>query len=491
MATVAPVRSAQGDPFAGHPLRKYAPTPAQRPPVDLVDQFGKVIPVTTDPAWQPPSDPVVGVKSRAGIIRREIPNGATQTGWDVAGVRGAINQLTMGLFQGPAMLVDSVVADSRIKACLSSLYGALFGRPVEFRVPKRLKDSSAAKECHEAWCEKWPLMAPESAMTEMETWAEMLGFCPGQQIWDTTGDIMFPRLIPFHPRYVYYHWAFRCYVAQTMDGQVPITPGDGNWVMHAPHGMHRGWMRGSVWPVAPWWLARAYALRDWARYSERHGMPIILALTPAAGDPAEMDQFGLAVGSLGQESAVQLPQGVDKQYSYDLKYLEASDQGWQSFKEFIATCSTEETLAIMSQNLTTEIKEGSMAAARVHGDVRQTKVEAKARGWEHTINQQMARPFAEMNFGDPDLAVEAVWNVTPPEDLKMMGEIAQALGNAMNQMRLAGVKLKDPRKFAKQFGVDLGEIEHVEPVQVAAKVAQEGGKVDPENGDDDKKEDDK
>ena len=460
-------------PFAGHPLAGGAVS--QRPATPtLYDAFGKETPRTDDIAWQPPSDPIEGLRGRSRVQRREIPNAGASTGWSVADVRSAIGELVTGMFNAPAQLADSVVADSRVKACLSSLYGALFGRPVRFKVPDRLKHSDAAKECLDAWNEKWPLMAPESAMTEMETWSEMLGFSPAQQIWDTSGKISFAKIVPFHPRYTYYHWTYRTFVALTMDGQVPIVPGDGNWILHAPHGVHRGWMRGSVWPVAPWWLARNYALRDYARYSERHGMPIVLCETPAAGDPIEIDQFWSAISNLGQESVVQLPKGVDKQYDYNLRYLEASDQAWQSFERLIATCSTEMTLAIMSQNLTTEIKEGSMAAARVHGDIRQTKVESKARGWEHTINQQMARPFADMNFGDADLAPEAVWDVQPPEDKQMMAASAQAMGNAFNQMRLAGVRLKDPRKFAKQFGIELGEIEHVEPVQIAAKMAQSG-----------------
>ena len=294
----------------------------------------------------------------------------------------------------------------------------------------------------------------------------MQAFGIAQNLWDLTGKYAIPTPQVWHPRYTYYHWLYRCYVAITQDGQEPVTPGDGHWVLHAPHGAYRGWMRGVVWSVGPWWLARQYALRDWARYSERHGMPMILALTPAAASPGEISQFRSAMSNIGQETLVQLPQGVEPQYGYMLKLLEATDQGWQGFHQLIEQCNTEITLAIMGQNLTTEVKEGSFAAARVHADVRQTLLEADARALERTVREQIAQPFAALNWGRPEIAPVTHWNLDPYEDSHTMAQTFQAFATAYAAMRKSGKEIQNIEQLAADFGLrlHLGDIVDVKPL---------------------------
>lgn len=444
----------------------------------LADAFGVTKPPTDDVAFQPPRDPLDAdkLKATASTVHREIPLVTVATSWGVADVRAAYGDLVIGLFDRPAQLVDSVTGDSRVLAGMSSRVGGLLGRPVEFQVPRRYRDSDTAKECSRAFEDAWPTMAAEPILSELQKWGVMLGFGPAQVLWDTGGRYAIPHPRPWHPRYCYYHWIYRCYVAITQDGQVPITPGDGHWILHAPHGQYRGWMNGAVRAIAPWWLARNYALRDWARYSERHGMPIIKAETPAAADPAMVAQFRSAVAQLGQETAIQLPKGVDGVNSYDVKLLEASDTAWEGFAQLIAACDREITLALLAQNLTTEVKEGSFAAARVHADVRQALVEADARALADTIYMQLARPFAAMNFGDPDLAPRVRWDVTPFEDSKTKTETLMLFAQAIYALRNSGLEVEDVGRLAREFGVNLGDVKKVDPLQMATAgvKAQEG-----------------
>lgn len=434
----------------------------------LVDALGRVVPPKDDPAFQPPSDPLKDQAVNPSIVHREIPLVSVATSWTVADVRRAYGDLVVGIFDGPAQLIDSVVGDSRVQAAMASRTGGILGRPVDFIIPRRYRDSDAAKECRDAFVDAWPVMATEPVLSEFQCWGTMLGFGPGQLLWDTAGEYAIPHPRPWHPRYTYYHWLYRCYVAITQDGQVPITPGDGHWMLHAPHGEYRGWMRGAVRAIAPWWLARNYALRDWARYSERHGMPIIKGLTPAAADPLQIQQFRDALSTLGQETCVQLPQGTDKAFSYNVELLEASDGAWEGFAQLIASCDREITLALLAQNLTTEVKEGSFAAARVHADVRQALVEADARALAQMIYMQLARPFAAMNFGDPELAPRVVWNVQPYEDNLTAVQTFLQFSQAVYALRNAGKEVQDVERLAKDFAINLGRLKDVAPLQDSA-----------------------
>lgn len=465
------------------PLVAAGAQPITPPPTpNLYDQFGRVIPPTNDPAWTQHGDPLRGksvdaIRASASLIYRDIPSVTVQNSWTVAAVRGAIEQLSIGLFDAPSQLCDAIVADDRVQATLGSRTGGLLGRPVKHTLPPGYEDNADAKACRDAWAKHWPALAAEAEVSEIQRWGIMLGFAPAQVLWDTVDDdLWLPYLYPWYPRYVYYHWLLRHYVAITLDGQVPITPGDGHWLLHAPHGAYRGWMRGAIRATAEPWLRKTFAWRDASRWSERHGMPIVKAKTPAAADQSQVNQFRAALANLGQETVIQVPQGVDAQFSYDLEIMEASSQSWQGFGSIINGSDMQIVLALLYQNLTTEVKEGSYAAARVHGDVRQGALEADnhalGRG---TIYNQLSRPFAAINFGDPNLATITEWDVAPFEDAAAQASTFHLFAMALQQLRTAGKEVTNADEMAKDFGVKM-ITKNVEPVQVEAKAVGVTGK---------------
>ncbi len=441
-------------------------------------QIAQGVPVTDDPAWQPEHDPLDGdTAGRAKVIFREIPNVNVQTGWSIATVRAALINLSAGAFDLPAQLIDSLFGDSRIQASLASINGGLFSRPITWEIPPGFEDDADAIACHEAWQEAWPNIGTEAALSDAISWDVMLGFWVAQILWDTTGPVWVPQIMPWHPRFTYYHWTLRRYIGTSMDGQVVFEPGNGKWIVHAPHGEYRGWFHGAVRSVSPWVLARNYALRDAARYSEKHGFPIIKAWTPFGADAIAINNFRSSVQRIGQESIVQLPRSADpKVGEYDLEFLEAKDQSWEVFFKLIEQCNMEITLAIQAQNLTSEVKEGSLAAAREHGDVKQTLLQSKARGFCRTLYTQLARPFAALNYGRPEIAPRPVWDLKPVDDKKTLALALMNLAQALNYFRIAGKVVKDVRALAAQFGLDLGELEDITPLQVETSLAKSTGK---------------
>jgi phage gp29-like protein len=424
-------------------LRHHMAVRSSRPTSPILDMFGR--PMQQPDA--PPRDPLADVETAKGaamVLQRQIPITTIQTDWTIDQVRNALNGHVTGMFDLSSQLIDAITGDDRVQATLGSRCGGLFGRPVQFTPAN---DSDAAKEVCTAWERAWPRIAPEAVLSEVSRWTIMGGWYAAPLAWDTTGPDWIPTVQPWHPRYTFYLPQVFSYYATTQEGITPIEGGSGKWFLHTPHGGYRGWMRGAVRAVAQPWLIRNFAYRDWARYSERHGMPMIRAYVPAAGDPTHRDRFVASLQTIGQETVVMLPQGVDEAFSYDVDVMEASDQSWQAFPGLIDRCDMSIVLALLYQNLTTEVKEGSFAAARVHGDVRQSALASDNSGFHTSIRFNLARPFAAFNYGDPELAPWTRWDVEPVEDRKAQADVFNTFCSALKSLKESGWEFDDARQI--------------------------------------------
>ncbi len=415
-------------------------------------------------AFAPPRDPLEH-SADPNVIHRDIPIVAVTGDWTINGIRSALNGHKIGQFAASSILVDDTFGDDRVQATLGSRTGALFGQSVTHTQARADIDG----ECRKAWVEQWQGFAaliPEegsnrwahqAVMTEAKRWAIMMGFSVSELLWDTSTTPWRVTLKPWHPQYIYYRWDTRQLVANTIDGPVNIVPGDGKWFVHAPFGMYRGWIHAAVRAIADKWIIKQLAWRDRARYNERHGLPIIKAYVPAAGDARQKELFVQSMSTMGQEAVVGLPQNVDES-GYDLELLEARDRAWETFRSTIEDADRSIILTIKSQNLTTEVTEGSFAAARQHGGTEQVTLEFDNSTFSHDLYTQVARPFAKFNFGDADLAPMSSWDVKPTEDRAAEAKTALDAGNALVALKAGGMNV-DVVRFARKFNIPLHEDE--------------------------------
>jgi phage gp29-like protein len=417
---------------------------------------------TDDPGHQPPLDPLRygDPYKRAGFVYRDLPLVTIQNSWAVVDVRTALAGHMSGVFELSGQLVDSILGDDRVQATMGSRLAALFGREVQFAPTDdpELKDSDAARECLDAWQGCWPRISAGFALHQMHRYAILMGWSNAQLVWDTTGSPWCPTIVPWHQRFEYYHWMLRRYIAISLDGELPIVPGDGKWVLHAPYGEYRAWTYGALRAVAEPWMLRHFALRDWGRYSEVHGLPIRKAIVPAASAQDQRDRYQQSVSALGSDTSIMIPRGVDGSgQDYDLELLEARDRAWESFPGLRDHCDMAIVLAILFQNLTTEVHGGSLAATSAHMDVRQSGAQGDNEAWAWTLREQIARPFAYLNFGDARLAPRTRYDVAAKEDYEHNAKQMLQFGTAIEVLRRGGVEFIDTealRKFAAEnFGL--------------------------------------
>ncbi len=426
-------------------------------------QGGEVQPNGRDPGFVDTSK--IDPKGATRLTYRDIPIISTLTTWTPAMIRSALNAHRYGIFEMSGQLVDEIIADDRVTATLNSRLTGLFGRDVRF---EPADDSRAAREVCDAWQEKaWPHLTADGSMYQIGAYQNLFGWWPAQEIWSTHDSLWLPRLDPWHARYTYYNWDVRKYIALTQDGQTTIFPGDGKWFLLAPRGQYRAWMWGTIRPVAIPWLGRQWALRDMQNFSEIYGAPTRIGWTPAAADPHERDQFQAQLSNLGANTTLLLPRGVDKDMGYGYELVSVGPADWSIFAGVADRCDMHITLAILMQNLTTEVKGGSFAATESHMDIRQGGIESDNQAWKSAIRTQIAAPFAMYNFGDQRLAPWTCWDVTGRDEQTQRGQRLYTFGQAVQILRQGGTQFEsadEMRSFAtNQLGVELPKLKLTEP----------------------------
>ena len=427
---------------------------------------------TNDPAFR---DKMVdatdsNTRARAKLVYRDIPLVTIQNTWSIEQMRGALYSHLIGVFYASGLLCDSILGDDRVTATLNSRASGIFGREVRF---KPADESDAAKECLLAWQKWWPRFSGDSAIRELHDYGTMMGFSHGQLVWDRhqPGLDYAPSMWPWHPVYTWYDWTLRCFQAIGQDAQVPIIPGNGKWVEFAPFGSYRGWVRGAIRPVVEPWALRHFGFRDMARFGEVHGNPTRVGYVPMVGDPVERAAFEQALARMGANTAMMVPRGVDINdgMGYDYKLVEAQSSAWEVHPAQIDRCDMAIVLALLMVNLTTQVEGGSYGAARAQMDVRSEGAQLDNMTWKRTIYNQVARPFAYLNFGDANLAPWTWWDVTGRDEYeKNAKQFVQAM-TGLEVGRRGGIKFKDPEQvrtfFAERFGLaGLPDFDIVEPV---------------------------
>lgn len=399
---------------------------------------------------------------------------AVRHAWEGYGVVDqALESLERGQFLEAALLTDAVYTDDRVIGCLSTRINALFGLPMEFKYPGQDKEHSSVKPSDAAGegnaptehaeqgqdapevlelkkrivalvQANWERIVPGAAAREQMRWGIMLNAGLGELVWDWGSDgLVWPTMKTWNTQFLYWRWDTRSYWLIHQDGQTEVRPGDGRWVLFAPTGHNHGWLYGLIRALGKLWLDRVFAFRDWARATEKYSLGIIKGKVPSNASVEDKRRFENTMTNVPNESFVMLPQGEKKDdQAFDVEMMETdSAVNWQSFKERVHQLDVSIAVALLGQNLSTEISSGgSKAAAQVHDNVRGDFLKGDDEIWSTMIRTQVLTPLVRWNFGDiiegwgmkvEDFVPLVSHKVDPPEDLekksKVILNIAQAI----------------------------------------------------------------
>lgn len=373
--------------------------------------------------------------------------------WSIKLARSSLVDHALGNFGRASLMIEAMLGDDRIQSAFDGRVKGITKTEPVF-VPG--KGKSAQKVCDEL-VENWEEILPEESLEEFMSWAVFEGFCLVEVIWEPwkNQNLWIPRLKPWHPFYVYFRQDIRKYVAITEGGVIEIEPNDPKWLIYTPHGYYRGWLKGRVRSCAIPWLVRQFALRDLARFSEVHGLPMRLAKYPAQAPAEDKARFVAGIRNLGAETTVGLPiQAGPDAAAWGVELVEAKDTSWEAFLALRDACNSSITLAIRGTNLTSEVgtgNSGNRAAAEVHQDEEDDYTMTDRRKVMTMLRKQLFSWYCIFNHGDTECVPGRKSAFVHPEDKDVVGvfEGMQAAAATVVAVRAAGGPIDAEKIYAR------------------------------------------
>lgn len=173
--------------------------------------------------------------------------------------------------------------------------------------------------------------------------------------------------------------------------------GPDKFVVHAPtagragYPMRRGVMFGMLFPS----LAKRYGLRWWLQAAERWGVPVPIAILPEnSGDNANLrEQAQDALNRMKSTWSLVMYGGVKVE-----KFGGEGSFDVEVFSTLVERADMDIAIQGLGQNLTTEVKGGSYAAATAHNLVRMDLHAGDLAELDDTITNQLIEPIVRYNW---------------------------------------------------------------------------------------------
>lgn len=393
--------------------------------------------------------------------------------WTPSQLRSAIHSADGGRLSQAAELCDNLIADESIGGALETRTGGLQGLPLSFQDGRgdESGDSPLAPQLEEDWSHAYP----EEETKQIAAWGIMLGVGFGEQVWGRYNGRFVPRLKFWHPKHANWNNEIQCWEMRTSDGIVRILPHDPKWIVYTPYGSHRPWARGLWRGLARWWLIKNYAISDMGAHGEKAAMLVVTATGDRSPTIEQRKQLSNELQDIGKDGVAALPT------NFDIKLIESKASLRELYISQVDAANSAFVLAINGQNLTTEVKGGSLAAAAVHERVEARRIRSDGVTLSTTIHDQSLVYWTEWNFGESAEAPWAVWDTDPPEDQKTKAEVFDTTADALTKLKTAGYEVKDDEEMAEELGIP--EVEKVEEDTNEPDTGDGEGGDDPPDGD--------
>lgn len=199
------------------------------------------------------------------------------------------------------------------------------------------------------------------------------------------------------------------------------------FLIHTPRAQAGSAVRAGLMRTCCWlYLFKHYSLKDWVAFSEVYGMPLRLGKYQPGASADDRQALLQAVRSIGHDAA-----GIISS-STEIEFVQAAQrQSPDLYEALINLLNKELAQAVLGQTLTSDVGSvGSLAAARVHDEVRFDLMEADATALAGTLTQQLIRPLVGFTHGWDVPCPRFAFEIEEPKDQGAAATVLKTLVEA-------------------------------------------------------------
>lgn len=376
------------------------------------------------------------------------PLPTTQTRWYMADLESAQHAADAGDVSSMCRLYRAMRRDGVLSGLLSTRTSGVIRLPRRFYGDSEqigiLRQRNGTRSVFDD-------MFPPSELALLAADGIVLGFGLAELVPVAGRD--YPVMVRLEPEYLRYRWAEGRWYYNSIAGALPITPGDGRWVLHVPGGRQSPWNNGLWQALGRAWIGKEHALFHRENYGAKLANPARAAIAPLGATEDQRRGFLSRLIAWGVNAVFELPVG------WDVKLIESNGRGSEVFQAIINTSNEEMIVGLAGQTVTTDGGTG-FANADVHRSIRADLIKDTADSLAYTVNTQGLPAYVVDRWGLDaiETMAQVEWDVTPPRDLKIeadsMLSVANAIANLTGALAQYNLSL-DVTEFASRFGVPI------------------------------------
>ena len=381
--------------------------------------------------------------------RRTSPKPRSITRWIQRDIETAQHRAASGDLQRAGQLYRALARDGMLLGLLGTRSGGLV------RLPKRFSGSAAGVAYLEGGNGRRGNFDRIFPLAELSKLARD-GFVMGVGVAEFVDRGCGPVLTRLDPEFLLYRWWEDQWYYRSAAGLLPITPGDGRWVLYTPGGSLEPWDQGAWAALARAYVSKEHALFYRENWNAKLAHPARVAVAPQGASTAQKEGWFRRVMAWGMNNVFGLTPG------YDVKLLESNGVGYQSFRETIEDSNKEFMIMVAGQVVTVTGGSG-FANAAIHATIRGDLIEADGRSLAATLCEQ-ALPHVLVGIVPEGERVDFEWDTRPPvnrkEEADALSAAAKAIEDLVRVMTAQG-KRPDVAELSVRFGipcVDVSEI---------------------------------
>lgn len=408
-------------------------------------------------------DPETEAEVRSSLGGQISPIPFTRPRWYLADIESAMSAADAGDMQLVGELCRAMRRDGMVAGLLSTRTDGLVRLPLRYYGDQEQVNTLRARNGTRSLFAE---MFPPSELALLAADGILAGVGLAELLPVEGRD--YPVMVRLDPAYLRYRWNEGRWYYNTVAGLVPITPGDGRWILHTPCGRIAPWQNSSWRALSRAFITKEHSWMMRQNYAAKLANPARLATAPQASTQDQKVDWFERVLAWGINTVFSVTPG------YKVELLELKGQGYEVFEADMTAANHEIMITLAGQEVTVTGGVG-FSNTDLFRTIKDDLIKATGDGLAYTLNTQGLPPWVVRKWGSAAIDNRAIveWDTNQPKDLNAEATSLVSIANAIEALRKVGAKYGreiDVTELFNRFSVPVVEVKS-DPVAVGLMTA--------------------